>query len=103
MRHLDPRMLVKLLLVVLFGTMLLSQINCGSAGSAGNGGGGSSSLTIAPPSASLLLGATQQFQAVFSGDSAAVTWEVDGVAGGNATVGTISAAGLYNAPTALPT
>ena len=32
-----------------------------------------------------------------------VSWLVNGVAGGNATVGTISAAGVYTAPAALPT
>src|SRR5207248_2471677 len=31
----------------------------------------------------------------------AVTWQVNGVAGGNATVGTISSAGLYTAPAAV--
>jgi hypothetical protein len=32
----------------------------------------------------------------------AVTWQVNGVTGGNATVGTISSAGLYTAPTVVP-
>lgn len=35
--------------------------------------------------------------------SSTVTWSVGGVAGGNATVGTISAAGVYTAPAAVPT
>jgi hypothetical protein len=32
-----------------------------------------------------------------------VTWQVNGVANGNATFGTISASGLYTAPSAMPT
>jgi uncharacterized protein (DUF1800 family) len=35
--------------------------------------------------------------------SSTVLWSVNGVAGGNSTVGTIDATGLYTAPTALPT
>ena len=52
-------------------------------------------LSISPTSASLAPGATQQFTA-----SQSVNWSVDGVAGGNATTGTITSAGLYTAPSA---
>jgi hypothetical protein len=38
---------------------------------------------------------TQQFTASLAGGGA-VTWSVDGVTGGNATVGTISAGGLWH-------
>ena len=76
----------------------------------GCGGGGSSSpppqsvtVTVSSPGSSVLLGNTQQFVATVSGTSnAAVTWSVNGVAGGNATAGTISSAGLYTAPEDLP-
>ncbi len=81
--------------------MLLSQTNCGSTNSGGGGGGGTT-ISVVPPSVSLLLGATQQFQAVFTGTAAAIIWEVNGVADGSAAAGTISAAGLYTAPTILP-
>ena len=42
----------------------------------------------------------QQFRATVTGDpnNLGVTWTVDGVIGGNATVGEISAAGLYTSP-----
>jgi hypothetical protein len=42
----------------------------------------------------------QQFRATVTGDpkNLGVTWRVDGVTGGNATVGQISAAGLYSPP-----
>src|SRR5439155_16038186 len=44
-------------------------------------------------------GGTQQFTATVRNTSnTAVTWQVNGVTGGNATVGTISSSGLYTAP-----
>ena len=45
---------------------------------------------------------TQQFSATVTGNvhDLTVTWSVDGVAGGNATSGAISASGLYTPPTA---
>lgn len=69
------------------------------------------SITAAPPvavatspsSATVVAGKTQQFSASVSNASdTSVLWSVNGVAGGNATVGTISAAGLYTAPAAVP-
>lgn len=63
-----------------------------------------SPVSISPPSPSVLLGNSQQFAASVNGlSSTAVTWSVNGVVGGNATVGTISPAGLYTAPADLPT
>jgi uncharacterized protein (DUF1800 family) len=53
--------------------------------------------------ASTRLGAVTQFSAVVTGTSSAgVLWQVDGVTGGNATNGTISASGLYMAPSTMP-
>lgn len=67
-------------------------------------GTASVSVAVSPTSASVATGATQQFQATVSGSTnTAVTWSVDGIAGGNSTVGTISAAGLYAAPGAAGT
>ncbi len=60
-------------------------------------------MSLTPGSASILLGNMQAFTATVSGTTdAAVSWTVNGVAGGNATLGTISAAGLYTAPADLP-
>lgn len=47
--------------------------------------------------ATLTLGRTQQFTGANLGN--APTWSVDGIAGGNATVGTISSSGVYTAGT----
>ncbi|WP_263416350.1 DUF1800 family protein [Terriglobus albidus] len=61
------------------------------------------SVTITPGYTNLGVGATQQYSAVVTGLSdTSVTWEVSGVKGGNATVGTISPTGLYTAPAQVP-
>jgi hypothetical protein len=61
------------------------------------------SVTISPTSATVTAGGTQQFTAtVQNASNTAVTWQVNGVAGGNATVGTISSSGLYTAPATVP-
>ena len=62
------------------------------------------SVTISPTSTSVQAGlGSQQFTAtVANAGNKAVTWKVNGIPGGNATVGTVSAAGLYTAPTAAP-
>jgi Big-like domain-containing protein len=58
-------------------------------------------VAISPTSAIVGVNATQQFSATVSGTTnTAVTWSVDGVNGGNATVGTINSSGLYTAPSA---
>jgi hypothetical protein len=59
-------------------------------------------VTVSPTSASLALGATQQFSGTVTGSSnTAVTWSVNGVPGGNPTDGTISNSGLYAAPAVI--
>src|SRR3989442_1450699 len=61
------------------------------------------SVTISPTSASVATGQTKQFTATVTGSSnTGVTWRVNGVTGGNSTVGTISTSGLYIAPNAVP-
>lgn len=61
--------------------------------------GSTPTVSIGPPISALTLGSTQQFLATVS-DGSAVTWSVDGVTGGNGTVGTISQTGLYTAGSA---
>lgn len=85
---------------------LLALVGCA-------GGGGTSSNPVIPPSSitvavspsstSILLGNTLQFNAMVSGTSnTAVTWSVNGIAGGNSSFGTINTNGLYTAPADLP-
>ena len=84
----------------------LTAINFGCAQGVGNSSGGNSNqatLSISPSAASVFLGATQQFQAAMDGSAQAnVAWQVNGIAGGNTTVGAISLSGVYTAPVILP-
>jgi hypothetical protein len=58
-----------------------------------------STVAISPGNATLTSQQTEQYSATISGASSnAITWAVDSVTGGNATVGTISTAGLYTPP-----
>jgi len=61
-------------------------------------------VTISPNPVSLAVSTQQQFAATVTGTSnTAVTWSVNGTQGGNATVGTVSTGGLYQAPATIPT
>lgn len=60
-------------------------------------------VSISPATADVRLGATKDFSAsVGNSTNKAVVWKVNDVAGGNATVGTINADGLYTPPSAIP-
>jgi hypothetical protein len=63
----------------------------------GSTGGGSSTVTLTPHRAALTLSQNQQFSAS-TANGQGIVWSVDGVAGGNSNVGTISGSGLYNPP-----
>ena len=76
-----------------------------------NGAGGASApalatvtvytnMSVSPRTAAITLSQTQQFTATVPGGGGA-TWTVDGISGGNSTVGLISASGLYAAGTAV--
>jgi hypothetical protein len=59
-------------------------------------------LSVSPQVTTISPSSTQQFSASVQGlNSGAVSWSVNGVAGGGAATGTISGAGLYTAPSAL--
>ena len=58
-------------------------------------------LTISPTTANVRMGDTQTFVPSITNEP--LTWSVNGVAGGNATLGTISSSGEYTAPATLPT
>jgi hypothetical protein len=85
--------------------VLCVQIGCGTS----NGSGGKNSpppavsVALSAASPDVRLGATDQVTATVTGSSNQdVSWFVNAVAGGNATVGTISASGVYSAPSAMP-
>ncbi len=60
-------------------------------------------ISVAPTSATVTLGASQTFVATVTGaSSTGVIWQVNDVTGGSASAGTISAAGIYTAPSAMP-
>src|ERR1017187_4915195 len=55
--------------------------------------------SVSPASVTLMAGATQTFSASFPAlSNPSLTWSVDNIAGGNSSVGVISTAGLYTAP-----
>jgi len=59
-------------------------------------------VSVTPANVSLKAGGTQAFSATVTNTSnTAVTWQVNGVTGGNSTVGTISSAGMYTAPSTV--
>ena len=58
-------------------------------------------LTLSPAEAAVRVGSAQPFAPSVAGKS--WTWSVNGIAGGNATLGTIDANGNYSAPAVLPT
>lgn len=60
-------------------------------------------ISVAPSAVSIGLGKTQQFSvALIGATDTSVTWQVNGTASGNSSVGTISAKGLFTAPAAMP-
>jgi hypothetical protein len=60
-------------------------------------------VTMTPGITSVVAGATQQFSASVAGTSnTAVTWNVQGAGCSAAACGTITGAGLYTAPSAIP-
>jgi IPT/TIG domain len=59
-------------------------------------------VSVMPTAANVRAGATESFTASVTGTTNQnVNWSVNGVVGGNATTGTISASGLYSAPASL--
>lgn len=64
----------------------------------------SAQLAICPLAAQVIVGAgTQAYSASFANTpDSGVTWQVDGIPGGNATLGTISSDGVFTAPATMP-
>ncbi len=61
------------------------------------------SVSVSPAAPTVRLRANVQFQATVLGTAdTRVTWQVNGVAGGNSSLGRISSSGLYTAPGKVP-
>jgi len=90
--------------LIVLPALALFALSCGGAGSVDLAQVPTPiTVNVSPATASVILGATQQFTATVTGTSnTGVTWSVNAIAGGNQTVGTISASGLYTAPQSLP-
>jgi hypothetical protein len=85
--------------------LIAIQLGCGNTGSQTKTPPPNTTVTVSvsPASANVRVTGTQTFTATVTNSSnQSVTWSVNGVAGGNATVGTISSAGKYTAPAQLP-
>jgi uncharacterized protein (DUF1800 family) len=80
--------------------LLLS--GCGSVSGGGSGSQPQPSITVSGAN-QVRLGGTVSFAATVSNlTNSAVTWQVNGVAGGNSTEGTISSSGVYTPPAVIP-
>jgi hypothetical protein len=93
-----------LLTIWIAGLVMAGCSGLQNASQNGSGGGSSSSvsLTLTPTSATVTVGQPTVFQATVTGaTNTAVTWEVNGTVGGNATYGTITG-GQYTAPASVP-
>jgi hypothetical protein len=103
---LRPQQTVQRLSLLVFA--LLVSLETGCVGSGHNATAPASApaangLSVSPGSAGVRAGDTQQFTATLGGvTTAAVTWSVNGVAGGSAAIGTISLSGVYTAPASVP-
>ena len=93
---------------------LLHLAGCGGGGSGDNGATAPQppapppppapiDVSVTPAAASVQTGGTQTFTAtVTNTTNKAVTWQVNGITGGNPSVGTISTTGVYTAPATVP-
>jgi hypothetical protein len=88
---------------ILAATAALVVLTLSACGSGGGNNNNTVTVTVSPATANVQEGSQQQFTAtVTNTSSTAVNWQVNGVTGGNATVGTIDATGLYTAPAIIP-
>jgi hypothetical protein len=60
-------------------------------------------ITVSPATASVRIRQSRQFTATVTGTpNTSVTWKVNGIVGGNNTVGRVSSTGVYTAPRRVP-
>ena len=91
----------KAILAAVASLVVLTMSACGGSGNTPPPN--NPTVTVSPATANVQEGSQQQFTATVSNtNDTTVTWQVNGITGGNATVGTITSAGLYTAPAAIP-
>lgn len=94
------------LCVAILLTMLATLAGCGGAGPAPINGAqllGSVSVAVVPPTMSITTGSTEAFTAAVSNSSlSSVQWLVNGIPGGQGSIGTIDSSGNYTAPQFIP-
>jgi uncharacterized protein (DUF1800 family) len=68
------------------------------------GAAGQVSVQVIPSTAQITAGSTLQYRATVdgAGSNTAVKWAINGIPNGNATLGTINASGVYQAPATVP-
>ena len=90
------------LIVVVLGLSLLVSCGGGNSSSSTPTTPANSTVSLTPATASVATNTTAQLTATVSNSSAGVYWSVNGVVGGNVTIGTVNTAGLYAAPAVVP-
>jgi hypothetical protein len=84
--------------------IILTLSACSGLSKKGGGGNQQVTVTVTPATPTVSNFATQQFTAAVTGSAnTAVTWQVNGVAGGSQATGFVSSAGLFVAPGGVPT
>jgi hypothetical protein len=90
-------------IVLAAAALLIVSILSACGGSGGSNNNNPPTVAVSPATANVLEASTQQFTATVTNSSnSAVSWQVNGVAGGNSSVGTIDTTGLYTAPVIVP-
>ena len=87
------------------GCSILAALLLGLLAACGGGSTRLQTVTVAvtPAAAMVPAGTTQTFQATVTGSTnTSVSWQVNSVAGGNSTIGTITSLGAYTAPATIP-
>ncbi len=97
----------RIILVAVALSMMAVVVSCGGASSAPISGAntlGGVSVSIAPATMTVSTGTTQPFAATVNGSGEqTVQWQVNGLPGGQASIGTIDSSGNYTAPQFVPT
>jgi hypothetical protein len=89
--------------VILDPTSVTSSAPSNATGAACTVGAPKVRLEVCPSTGGIQVGGTQTFAAtVANTTNDSVSWQVNGIAGGNATFGTISSTGIYTAPSNGP-